>query len=184
MTWLKRHWGFLAAALAIAAAVHVASVTALPHLIMLRVFAALARDGGFNTMHHGARATARSRLIVRPSPDLLYSTCPYDLDAAGGRLAIRAHGMPDTYWSVSLFDANTNNFFVLNDAHAQGNVDIALVAPDAPIAAERQGADGGALRVVSPTRRGVVLIRTLINQETHLADIDAARRRATCEAER
>jgi uncharacterized membrane protein len=35
--------------------------------------------------------------------------------------------------------------------------------------------------VIAPTRRGIVLFRILINDETKFADIDRARRNARCE---
>jgi uncharacterized membrane protein len=35
--------------------------------------------------------------------------------------------------------------------------------------------------VVTPTSRGIVLFRTLVNDEGHVAGIDAARHNAACE---
>ena len=170
MRFLARGVLYIALALAIAAAVHVASVFYLPDLIMMRVMAKV--GGRANTMLHTPRPTEASRAVVRPSPDLLYSTCVYDLGRAGGRLRVHASAMPDTYWSVSAFDAHTDNFFVLDDRHAKGGrFDITLAAPDAA----RPG------DIASPTARGIILVRTLIDDDTHLARIDAARRHARCE---
>jgi uncharacterized membrane protein len=175
--FFARHWPWLAAALAIALAVHAASVLVLPRAIMWRTLAVLSRDAGTNTMSHAQRANADSRLIVRPSPDLLYSTCPFDLAKAHGALRVHAQGMPATYWSVSAFDAATGNFFVRNDRAARGGaVDFLIIAPGTFV-------DGTRLPViVSPSERGIVLFRTLINDETRLAEIDARRRNAACEA--
>jgi len=114
---------------------------------------------------------------VRPSPDLLYSACPFDLDKVGsGGVRISANAMPHTYWSVSVFDAETNNFFTLNDSQAKsGSVDIVIVGPHTGLV------DNGAPRQVrSPTARGLVLFRTLIDNDNHLAAIDTARRHASC----
>jgi|HubBroStandDraft_5_1064220.scaffolds.fasta_scaffold359247_2 uncharacterized membrane protein len=174
MRWLARNWLYLAMTLMIAAAAHVASVVYLPDLIMARTMAKLAGAGGVNTMLHGARATDASRAVVRPSPDLLYSTCVYDLDKAGGRLRVHAAGMPRTYWSVSAFDARTDNFYVLDDRQARsGAFDVTFAGPGA-------AAHPGDIR--SPTARGIILVRTLIESEARLAAIDAARRAARCEA--
>ena len=176
MSALRRNWGWLAALFAVAAVVHVASVTAVPRVIMAITMSRIAKGAGINTIFHTARPTSASRAVVRPSPDLLYSTCVYDLDAAGGALRVHAKGMPHTYWSVSVFDAATNNFHVVNDAKAgDDSVDFLVIAPGAFI-------DGTRLPVVvAPTARGLVLFRTLINDETHFAQIDAARRHAACE---
>jgi uncharacterized membrane protein len=170
MSFLARRLPYIALALALAAAVHVASVFYLPDLIMMRVMAKVGPRA--NTMLHTPRPSETSRAVVRPSPDLLYSTCVYDLSRAGGRLRVHASGMPDTYWSVSAFDAHTDNFFVLDDRHAKGGrFDITLAAPDAA----RPG------DIPSPTARGIILVRTLIDDDAHLARIDAARRGARCE---
>ena len=171
-----RNWKWIAATLLVALLVHGASVYFLPRYIMMRTMAGMSRLAGANTIGHGQRPTSRSRAVVRPSPDLLYSTCVYDLDAAGGAMRLHTHDMPATYWSVSAFDMNTNNFYVRNDRQAKdGAVDFLLIARGAFV-------DGTKLPVViAPTRRGIVLFRTLINDETKFADIDRARRNARCE---
>jgi len=159
--------------------VHVASVMAIPRLVMWRATGLMARNNGYNTMSHAVRATWQSRTIVRPSPDLLYSSCPYDLSAAGAALHVHASGMPDTYWSVSVFDADTNNIYVLNDRQAKnGSVDFVLVGPHSGFLSP---AKSGPPQVWTPTSHGVVLFRTLINDETHFAEIDSGRKHAACE---
>jgi uncharacterized membrane protein len=109
--------------------VHGASVLLLPRFIMLRTMAGIVKmAGGANTITHAPRATWHSRGVVRPSPDLLYSICVYDLGAADGAVRVSTHDMPETYWSVSVFDANTNNFYALNDRQAKsGAADFILM---------------------------------------------------------
>ncbi len=173
MTWLKLNWPWLVFTVAIAGVVHVGLMIATPHFIMERAMARIAQ-GGVNTIAHARRPTAASRGIVRPSPDLLYSTCVFDLDAAGGALRVHASGMPDTYWSVSAFDDDTNNFFVENDRQAKGAVDFIITAPGHFV-------DTTLPVVTAPSVRGLVLFRTLINNENRLAEIDRGRRGAACE---
>jgi uncharacterized membrane protein len=176
MSWARRNWSWIVATLIVAALVHGASVMLLPRVIMLRTMAVISKAGGLNAMTHAKRPTAAARGIVRPSPDLLYSTCVFDLNVAGGAVRVHASAMPDTYWSVSLFDAQTNNFFVLNDRQAKGGAaDFLVIAPGAFIGGTKLPV------VVAPTTRGLVLFRTLINDEKHVAQIDAARRHAACE---
>jgi uncharacterized membrane protein len=180
IAWLKRDWLFVAAALAIAAVVHSTSVLAIPRLVMWRATGLMARGTGFNTMTHAVRATWHSRTVVRPSPDLLYSSCPYDLGTAGAALHVHASGMPDTYWSVSVFDDDTDNVYVLNDRQAKdGTVDFLLVGPHTGIIDDAR--KNAPRQVWSPTSRGVVLFRTLIDDETRFAEIDAGRKHAACE---
>lgn len=175
MSGAMRFLAWTVATLVIAAIVHIGTVIALPHLIMNRTLATVTRARGYNVLLHGKRPTAESRGVVRPSPDLLYSTCPYDLVAAHGAIRVTATVPQGTYWSVSLFDDNTNNYYVINDRHAGGKVDFLIVAHDFAPATTIVPRE-----VVSPSNRGLVLFRTLINDESRLADIDAARRKASC----
>jgi uncharacterized membrane protein len=173
---LLANWPWFAATLVVALAVHLASVVLLPHVVMSRALDRLTRRADFNTISHGTRPNSDSRAIVRPSPDLLYSTCPYDLSR--GPLLVWARVPRGTYWSVSAFDANTNNFFVRNDRQAaNGEVHLVLTPPDQ----DKQPVVKGAIRVSSPTMRGLVLIRTLINDDANLPEIDAERRQARCD---
>jgi uncharacterized membrane protein len=167
-----RSWiGWIAATLVIAVGVHVASMRYLPHFIM-RV--ALAHMGTPNAIHHGRRAEASSHGVVRPSPDLLYSVCPFDL--AKGPLLVTAPVPAGTYWSVSVFDADTNNIFALNDRQAkEKRVSILVSPPPGPYVPP-----ANTTLVVSPTARGLVLFRTLIDSEKDFARIDRMRREATC----
>ncbi|HEY1630652.1 MAG TPA: DUF1254 domain-containing protein [Rhizomicrobium sp.] len=164
MRWL----GWIALVLAIATVTHLASVHHLPHVVMNR---AMARMGDVNTIHHGARASAEKQGVVRPSPDLLYSVCPFDLSK--GALHVTAPVPPGTYWSVSMFDSETNNFFVLNDRQAKGSVDLLVVPKD-----WEKPMPGTVVH--APSTRGLVLFRTLVNDEKNLAAIDAARKQAKC----
>ncbi len=172
MSALARNLQWLPVVLIAAAIVHVASVMLLPHVIMHRTMGAIVQRSGYNTMAHAPRPTAASRGIVRPSPDLLYSTCVFDVGA--GPVRVQASGMPDTYWSVSLFDDRTNNFYVLNDRQAKtGSVDFVIVGP-------HQDRQPRGTVVRAPSNRGLVLFRTLIDDDKRLTQIDAARRHATC----
>src|SRR6201986_2629562 len=124
---IPREWKGIAATLAIAIVVHIPTLLALPKLIMLRTMSAITRLVAANTMLYPPQPTSRSRGVVRPSPDLLYSICIYDLTAANGALRVSTHDMPDTYWSVSLFDADTNNFYALNDRQAGNGAAISCL---------------------------------------------------------
>ncbi len=176
MIRVLRDWGaWIAATLVVAALMHIGSVYAVPPFIMHRVLAAMTSTAPFNTLRFGGQPTAQSRGIVRPSPDLLYSVCPYDLAQANGALRVRAIVPRGTYWSVSAFDMQTDNYYVRNDRQTpSGTIDFLIIAPHAYIQNNRLPV------VVSPTNRGLVLFRTLINDEARLADIDNARRRASC----
>lgn len=169
--WLR--WTLLG--IAGVALVHVATVRLLPRVVMGIATAGMARVAGFNTAVYPPRADAASRSIVRPSPDLLYAGCAFDVREHP--LHIRAEVPRDTYWSLSMFAANTDNFFVVNDRQATlGVVDVVLARPGSEVKLP-----AGALLVEAPSWRGIVLTRTLVASEQRLGEIEQARRRFSCE---
>ena len=173
---IARGWKWIAAMLLVAAVVHGATVLFLPRFVMLRTMNGITKTtGASNAILHGPRATWRSRAVVRPSPDLLYSICVYDLGVTGA-VRVSTHDMPQTYWSVSVFDADTNNFYAINDQQAKSGAADFILMP--------QGKSTEASRlpvVAAPTNRGIVLFRTLVNDEADVARIDVARHNAACE---
>lgn len=159
-----------------AALVHWAAIAYAPELIMDRVLAARAEQDS-QTTAHAERATAASRRIVRPSPDLLYSTCLFDVSRHP--LKVMTAAPTGTYWSVAFYAANTDNFFVLNDTQTQGNPATIVIAGRGQ-AVPPQGP--GVIVVSAPSDKGLVLFRTLINNEARLSELDQQRRAAKCEA--
>ena len=169
--WLR--WTLLG--IAGAALVHVATVRLLPRIVMGIATAGMARVAGFNAAVYPPRADATSRAIVRPSPDLLYAGCAFDVRQHP--LHIRAEVPRDTYWSLSMFAANTDNFFVVNDRQAaSGVVDVVLARPGSAV----ELPDGARL-IEAPTWCGIVLTRTLVASEQRLGELEQARRRFSCE---
>ncbi len=172
---MSRWMPWLAATLAVAALVHVATLYALPRRIMA---GAMARMGAPNTMRFAKRPDETSRAVVRPSPDILYSACPFDLSK--GPLKLTARVPHSTYWSVSGFDAATNNFFVRNDLQVAGDsIEILALRKGMPL----PPLDTATEQVIlfAPTTKGLFLIRTVINDEKDLAALDAVRHQASCE---
>lgn len=165
---------WLAGTIALAAVFHILTVFALPYGIMNRAMAGIANQaGGVNKPVYPERANAAARGIVRPSPDLLYTACVYDVSAQPVKLT---SPVPDTYWSLSTFASNTDNFFVVNDRQVKSDrVEIILAAN------EEAGSGKGIPVIVAPSSKGIVLFRSLVPSEDLRADIDAKRREANCE---
>jgi uncharacterized membrane protein len=172
---ILRWLGWTAWILAVAAVVHWSVITYLPDVIMWRVSSAIARKGS-NLIAHGDRPTAASRTVVKPSPDLLYSTCVYDVSRAPVKITTAAP--TDTYWSVALYASNTDNFFVLNDTMAKGQPTTIIVVGEGQIVPPQPES---AYIVTALTPRGVVLFRTLVNDDAREAELDQQRRAAKCE---
>jgi uncharacterized membrane protein len=171
MRWI----GWSVFTLALAAAIHVAAIAYAPTFIMSRAMTAMGGKGA-NTIAHVDRATAASRTIVKPSPDLLYSHCVFDLSTQP--LKITTAAPVDTYWSVALYAGNTDNFYVLNDTEANGQpAMIVLVGQGQTVPPQPEGT----IIVAAPSQRGIVLFRTLINDDAREPELDRMRRAASCE---
>ena len=163
------------AVILIAAVTHGVALTFGPSLIMTIAMSRAAKVAGVNAMAYPPRPNADNNTIVRSSPDLLYNVCVYDVSEKP--LLLTAEVPPGTYWSAAFYDLSTNNYRVINDGQATtGGIRVLVVKAGTPAAATPAGAE----TIVSPTERGLVLIRTLINDEANYAAIDAARKQATC----
>ncbi len=84
---------------------HLLTIKIYPYYEMLKL--KMSRASKMNDIFHEQRITDRSRKVVRPSPNLIYSACGFDLSESP--LRIKAIIPDDTYWSVSMFALNTDN---------------------------------------------------------------------------
>jgi uncharacterized membrane protein len=141
--------------LAVAIIIHIITLLMVPVLIMDRTMAKYP----VNQLMKGQKTDAQSRSVVRPSPDLVYSIVCYDVSKEPIRLTARVP--TDTYWSVSMFEENTDNFFVMNDRQAKSNpAEIVLVKEGAKVTDA-----GNAQIVASPTNKGILLVRHLLQSD-------------------
>lgn len=162
----------------VALAAHVGTILVAPHALMTLAMRKLSQgDGKVNTFQFARRTTAQSRAIVRPSPDLAYASCVYDL--AQGPLLVSAAPTPGGgYASISVFAANTDNIGVFDTiAHPQGiRFVLARAGEPLPDKATRL-----ALPVVlSPSRKGAILDRRLTPTTEAFALAEKARRADSC----
>ncbi len=174
LRWLK----LVAVTLALAGILHVVIVMLIPIGIMRTVMSRVAATAGVNRIVAQPLPTETSRSIVKPSPDLLYALCVFDVSAGPVRVSITP---PTTYWSVSVFDTNTDNVFKLNAADVPDQATAHLVlglAADAPRIATTLPA---AKFVPTADVTGVILARILVLDKTNMSDALAAQRSVTCE---
>jgi len=150
------------------------TMVATPDVLMGLAVQRISAVGGINQFTHAPLATAASRTIVRPSPDIAYSSCPFDLTQ--GPLLIDAVPVPAPYWSLSIFDSHTNVALVRNGQKADYRpFKLAVVAPGQTTLAgyEAVHVDG---------TRGIALVRILIDLPARFPAIDQERRATTCRA--
>ena len=168
---MRRWLGPLLFGLVVAAATAWAAILYLPYGLMNVAMDRLGQ-GGINTMSYGNLATPERQPVVRPSPDLAYSSCPYDLSK--GSVAIDVTPVPGRYSSLSLFDAATDVIFVRNDVEAGGKPFRIIVARAG------QAVPAGAETVRTNHDRGIALIRLLLKDPTEISALDGVRRQSSC----
>ncbi|MDR6831885.1 MULTISPECIES: DUF1254 domain-containing protein [unclassified Sphingopyxis] len=168
---MRNGFGPLAFGLVVAAATTAAAVGYAPYGLMNIAMERLGQ-GGVNRMSYGNLATPERQPVVRPSPDLAYSSCPYDLSA--GPLAIDVTPVPGRYSSLSVFDAATDVIFVRNDVEAAGKPYRIIVARAG------QAVPKGAEVVHTDHDRGIALIRLLLKDPAEIGGLDAVRRQSSC----
>jgi uncharacterized membrane protein len=143
-----------------------------PRILMTLATTRVSKGAGYNAMFATPMATDKSRAIVRPSPDLAYSSCPFDV--SNGPVLVDVAPVPAPYWSLSVFDARTDVAFVRNNIEANGQpIRIAIALDGQPVPNGMQ-----AVRVADST--GIALIRILVQDRAQFPAIDAARKQSSC----
>lgn len=168
---MRRWLGPILFGLIVAAATAWAAIAYIPYGLMNVAIDRLGQ-GGINTMSYGNLATPERQPVVRPSPDLAYSSCPYDLSE--GPVAIDVTPVSGRYSSLSLFDAATDVIFVRNDIEAGGKPYRIIVALDG------QQVSSGTEIIRTSHARGIALIRLLLKDPAEIGSLDAVRRQSSC----
>ena len=170
-----RRWLAPIAAGAITAAIawHAALVAA-PFALMRIAMRRIAAGAPVNAFVHSPPPRADRQLVVRPSPDLLYSICVYDVSA--GPVLVDVLPIARHYWSVSVFDARTDVAAVRSDRDTDGGpARLALLG-------HGQTAPAGYEPVALAYPRGVALIRVLASGEDDVQEVEPLREQASCRA--
>jgi uncharacterized membrane protein len=191
--WPSRPWQrWLALGLAVAVLTHLLTVWALPRLIMREAMSRIAQETAAQPAPQAATGVYlppptdhTQRRIVMPSPDLLYATCTLDLSK--GPVRITAEVAHPRYWSVALYGANSDNFFVVNDRSTPArsatapDLDLRILPPGTDRATT--AADSESTVVEAPSRKVLLLMRLLLTDDpADLALAIAARSTLRCGA--
>lgn len=128
---------------------------AVPSVVMELLYHRGGKAQGFNTLYVSPAIDETSRLVVRPSPDLLYAGCIYNL--AKGPVKIEAP-VPQRYWAMQFYQMNTDNYAGISNrrdepSRVRSVVRVTLIGPDD----EASNFEGEVIQ--SPTERGMMLIR-------------------------
>lgn len=175
---MTRNWLLpILAGLAAGAIAWHGTLVATPYMLMsaaMKKIGSANGNGRANVFGFSEMATADRQPIVRPSPDLVYSSCVFNLSQ--GPVLVDVAPVPGKYWSVSIFDARTDVAAVRSDRDTGAKpARLALVR-------EGQVAPEGYEVVKLDHDKGIALIRILLSDPAEYAEVDAIRRKSTCQA--
>jgi uncharacterized membrane protein len=127
----------------------------IPNLVMEVLYQRGGAEMDYNTLFVKPRPDETMRQVVRPSPDLLYANCIFNLEQ--GPLVIEAP-VPERYWSMQFYQMNTDNFAGItnqrDESYRVGTVvKVTLIGPD-----NKPGDYSGEV-IQAPTQRGIMLLR-------------------------
>ena len=128
--------------------------------------------GGWNACFHNQTYGPRMNSARRANPDSIISSMAYDLNE--GPVKIAGETWP-RYWSISFYQQNSDNFFVMNDLEMDSPSFEFILALDEQDTAPEQG-----LRIVSPTEKGIMLIRRFAADAADMDGIIANQAALTC----
>jgi len=147
-------------------------ITVFPRAMMYAVLQIIRGDRAVNALYHGELDTAGRDPVPMTSPNLLKSTCIFDVSEKPLRITAM---VPDTYWSISFYASNTDNFFVRNDEQVPSKeVKLLLVNREYPHTDDEEV-------IVSPTDTGFMIVRMLITHPDRLKELKEIQGKATVE---
>ena len=126
-----------------------------PNIAMETLYAVGTKRLGYNQLVVSQVPDETSRTVVRPSPDLLYASCIYNLE--DGPIVIEAP-IPARYWSMQFYQMNTDNYAGITnqrDERQRAGTEVKVTL----ISASEDPANYQGKVIRSPTDRGIVLLR-------------------------
>jgi len=126
-----------------------------PNLIMQTLYRGVADLSGENIFVITPLPDETARTLVRPSPDLFYGICAYNVES--GPVFIEAL-VPAKYWSMQFYQMNTDNFSSFSNQRDE----VYRVNTTAKITLISASDDPNNYKgevVQSPTGKGIMLIR-------------------------
>ncbi len=124
-----------------------------PKTVMTMIEARIAKlAGDVNTCRHNRNYGPRAGSVARANPDSIVTSMAYDL--SGGPVYLTGAVWP-RYWSLSVYQHNTDNIFVINDRQLETDEFQIVIAGQGQPVQKRPDR----IVVESPSMTGIVLIR-------------------------
>ena len=119
--------------------------------------------GNWNSCYHNRAFGPRANSARRANPDSIISSMAYDLSE--GPVRISGTIWPK-YWSLSLYQQNSDNYFVVNDRQLPDRAFDFVIVQEGDENSVTSGT-----KISSPTDKGIMLIRRFASQESDMPAI-------------
>ena len=150
-----------------------AGINKAPGVVMSTIEARIvAGSGGWNACFHNQTYGPRTNAARRANPDSIISSMAYDLSE--GPVRIAGETWP-RYWSISFYQQNSDNFFVMNDLEMASSAFGFILALDGQDTSAYSG-----VPIISPTEKGIMLVRRFAADATDMEGIIANQEALTC----
>jgi uncharacterized membrane protein len=163
--------------LVLAAALHVSVVWLIPRVITGAFLRRAVAQDGYNQVVLPPLPTDTARAVVKPSPDLLYALCIYDIRSGPVRISAKPS---EGYWSIALYGSNSDNFFKLNDRELHGD-HVELILSDADDNSDFKARHPDAIQIHPTSTVGLMLTRGLVLDPDNVKAVIDARSSTRCE---
>jgi uncharacterized membrane protein len=148
-------------ALLLGGIVHLSTVLAMPQAATQDAYSRLERLAPVNAVVQLAASTTPDATMPFMDPAFAVAVCRYDLST--GALKLRAP-LSQAYTSVTFYTRNSVAYYAINDrAAGRRAIELDLMTPEqhAQVPEEEDVTAADRLIIESPTRRGLIVLRTL-----------------------
>ncbi len=171
---MKKWTPWLIATLILAVLMHFVALQRLPAIVTERMLANIfnyAEDwekNKVNQLFHGKLRVAGRDKVPMDNPDTITSFGFFDVSEHPLRIHCVVPRL-DSYWSLTLFSWNTDNFFVINDLQtASDTVEVVLKNAESSYVGQE-----GERVVVAPDEKGVILVRMILKDRSNQQEVDS-----------
>jgi uncharacterized membrane protein len=160
--------------------IHIAIILLVPSYSTRDAWTSVGRFGDDNQFHLLPRAEPGTEALPYLDPGMAHAVCRFALGK--GPVRMRA-ALPETFWSLAVFDRRGRNIYSLNDRSAENSALDLLVATSVQVAELKQQPREhleSSIVIENPGNNGFALLRVFIADPTLAAQAAEALGKADC----
>ena len=185
-SWMRRlSWQTFVLALVSGGIIHISATLIMPRLAAASAFHRLAAGLPVNRMRVLPPATAEAQPLPFVGPDVRLAVCRFDVSDS---LVTVTALLPDKGWTLGLYSAHGDNFYVVPAQDFRRSEVTFTLAPqtDRFLGFINLGrvADTSASQISVPEPQGLIVLRAPIRGRAYQAETEAILQRAQCSTQR